>query len=42
MEPEKMVFWLTFVAFFTAGNRLRAKNGEKLWILMLEYQQHIR
>ena len=42
MESEKMVFWLTFVAFFTAGNRLRSKNGKKLWILRLEYQQHIR
>ena len=42
MELERMVFWLTFIAFFTAGNRLRSKNGKKLWISMLEYRQHIR
>ena len=28
MELEKMVFWLTFIAFFTAGNRLRSINGK--------------
>ena len=42
MELERMVFWLTFIAFFTAGNQLRSKNGKKLWISMLEYRQHIR
>ena len=42
MEPEKMVIWQTFVAFFTAGNQLKLKNGKKLWISKLEYQQHIR
>ena len=41
MESEKMVFWLTFISFFTAGNRLRAKNVEKLWTSRLEYQQHV-
>ena len=30
MEPEKMVFWLTFVALCTAGNQLRAKKREKI------------
>ena len=28
MEPEKMVIWQTFVAFFTAGNQLKLKNGK--------------
>ena len=42
MELETMVFWQTFVAFFTAGNQLRSKNGKKLWISKLEYRQHIR
>ena len=42
MELEKMVIWQTFVVFFTAGNRLKSKNRKKLWILKLEYRQHIR
>ena len=42
MEPEAMVYWQIFVAIFTAGNRLRPKNGKKLWISKLEYRQHIR
>ena len=37
MESEAMVFWQIFVAIVTAGNRLRPKNGKKLWILKLEY-----
>ena len=43
MEPEAMVFfWQIFIVIFTAGNRLRPKNGKKIWILKLEYRQHIR
>ena len=29
MEPEAMVFWQIFIAMFTAGKRLRPKNGKK-------------
>ena len=36
-----MVFWQIFIAIVTAGNRLRPKNGKKLWISKLEYRQHI-
>ena len=40
MESVAMVVWQIFVAIVTAGNRLRPKNGKKLWISKLEYQQH--
>ena len=42
MESEAMVFWQIFVAIFTAGNRFGPKNGKKIWILKLEFRQHIR